>query len=125
MLFTIVWFTATSQNYSDSTVLVPLSQLRRASELILKGKHCQDNEKVLNALIENKDIQIDELRTIRQYQDSILLNTDQILINMDSIIQNKDQIIAVSDKKVRKMKIITIGSVILLVLTILLWKTSE
>jgi hypothetical protein len=116
----IVSFTAISQSYlNDSTVLVPVSQLRRASELILEGKLCQDNEVVLNALIGNKDVQISELKTIGVYKDSMLVNTDQMLVNKDSIIINKSEIIQEQKKKIRRSLLINIASVVVLILIIL------
>jgi uncharacterized protein YkvS len=117
----IVSFTGYSQTYSnDSTVLVPVSQLRRASELILEGKLCQDNEIVLNALIENKDVQIAEMQAVRQFQDSLISNFEKIEVNQDSIIVNKDEIIELKDKQIGKMKLIAIGSVVLLALSLIL-----
>lgn len=117
-MFLIVPFLARSQ---DSLVTVKISDLRKASLLIIEGDECKATLPIKDAQIENKQAVISELELIRKDLESINdIKTSQLVFK-DSIIFNKDQIIESKEKQIKKHKLISIGlgSVLLISLVFL------
>lgn len=115
-MFLIVPFLARSQ---DSLTVVRISDLRKASLLIIEGDECKAILPIKDAQIENKEAVITELKAIRIAQDSIIdLRVHQVQLS-DSVIFNKDQIIEGKNKQIRKQKTISIGAILAALLIVL------
>lgn len=105
-LFLIVPFLARSQ---DSLVTVRISDLRKASLLIIEGDECKATLPIKDAQIKKKQAVISELELIRKDLESINdIKTSQLVLK-DSIIFNKDRVIESKDKQIKKHKLISIG----------------
>lgn len=105
-MFLIVPFLAHSQ---DSLTVVRISDLRKASLLIIEGDECKAILPIKDAQIENKQAVILELELIRKDLESINDIKSSQLVLKDSIIFNKDQIIESKDKQIKKHRLISIG----------------
>ena len=117
MSFLIVPLSATCQTLSTT---VELELLRKAALLIVEGDECKAILPIKDAQIENKETVIKELYGIRSEQDSIISLRTQQLNLKDSIISNKNEIIESKDKQVKKFKLISLGTVVVLVLSIVI-----
>lgn len=105
-MFLIVPFLARSQ---DSLTVVKISDLRKASLLIVEGDECKALLPIKDAQIENKQAVISEMKLIRKELESINDIKSSQLVLKDSIIFNKDQIIKSKDKQIKKHKLVSIG----------------
>lgn len=104
---------AISQALSDP---IEIDVLRKAVELIIDGDECQESKALKVSQIEEYKYQVDRLDNIISIQDSTIFINNSIISSKDLIILNKDDIIKIKEKKIKKYKRITIGSIALAVL---------
>ena len=114
-IFLIASYTASSQD----SLLVSIDDLRKASELIIEGDRCAENEGILASIIANKDTQIQELKEIIILKDSSILHNYQIMDNKDKIIENKAAIAEQHKKEAKKYKRLTYVSGAMILLSLL------
>jgi len=114
-------FSTCSVAYSQSdSVLVSLSQLRRANELIVQGQYCFKSDSLKSKSIEYQQNQILELNKEIEAKDGIIVNYKEITNNLDSINNIHYKIEKSIEKDIKKHKFHKIVLSVIIIAAIIL-----
>lgn len=116
----MIQFTAYSQT---KFVKVPVSELRKATELIIQGKQYKSLDSLKTLEIQENKIQISSLQRIRFEQSEIIKNQNSIIANSSRNITELQEIVEYQANQIKKARmkavISQIGAVVVFVLVLI------